>query len=317
MKNFKFLFVLFIFVSHSFYSQTDVKVGIYLKSFIPNNDDTFYADLYWWTKVPTSIDYKLVDEYSKIEFTNLKESDQFSITEKSETKNFYYITGVCKGTFMYTSNYKDYPIDSHKIPIIIESVNLTNNIIRLIPDLDSYKNNKFQGFNENIKLDNFIILSSSFDKKTQIYNTNFGDPKLTKNSNYSQLDYNINIKRKSFSYLSKILIPCILLSLIAYLVFFIPADKLDVAVGCTVTSLLAAIAVQLSTATDIAHGGYLTISDKIFYLFYTLMCFALVQTVYSYNLDSNGKTKFSNQIEMSGRFAYPIILILGLLIILF
>lgn len=240
-------------------AQTELKIGIFINDFsMTNTDASFYADFYWWCKIPITVDEHLVDDYANLEFVNAKSDIIKGITEKKKLKDFYYITGFCKGSFNYYPEFRDYPKDQQKIPIIIESVNLPLETIILAPDEKSFANPNFQGFNEKIKLNEFKILSSRFNKSSTVYNTSFGDPAFSVKSNYSRLNYEILIKRNSFSYLIKIIIPCLLLSIIAYLVFFIPAAKLDVAVGCTVTSLLACIAVQLTTVGDIPRVGYLT-----------------------------------------------------------
>jgi hypothetical protein len=56
---------------------------------------------------------------------------------------------------------------------------------------------------------------------------------------------------------------------LAYLVFFVPARELEVAVGLTVTSVLACIAFQLTVAGDLPHIGYVVTSDRIFHLCYS------------------------------------------------
>lgn len=51
-----------------------------------------------------------------------------------------------------------------------------------------------------------------------------------------------------------------------YFVFFLPAEKLDIAAGLTVTSLLSEIAFQTAMSTDIPAIGYITYIDKVFIL---------------------------------------------------
>lgn len=297
--------------------QITVKTGIFVKNLSINTaEGTFYTDFYWWCKVPLSVEKTKADEYARLEFVNSRSEVENDITEKKITPEFYYYTGYCRGNFDYITNYKNYPVDTQNISLIIESLNLEEETVVLVPDNDSYQDDFSYGINNKIELPEFKIISSGFKKNSQVYKTNFGDPKLGKTVQFSRLNYEVKIKRDSLSYLLKIIIPCFLLSLIAYLVFFIPAERLDVAVGCTVTALLAAIAVQLTTTGDIPRTGYITNSDKIYYLFYTLICLALIQTVYTYNLEINNNFKLSKKMEKIGRISFPIFLILGLLIIL-
>lgn len=129
---------------------------------------------------------------------------------------------------------------------------------------------------------------------------------------YSRLTYGIVVKRSYLSFILKILIPNILLLVIAYLVFFIPSRELEVAVGCTVTSLLSSIALKLTIDSGLPKVGYTTYADQMFYLFYFLITSALVQTVFTYNLSKKGNIELENKLERMGRILYPVLLILGL-----
>jgi hypothetical protein len=94
---------------------------------------------------------------------------------------------------------------------------------------------------------------------TQAYRTNFGDPTT----------FTIEAARDYGAYLIKVLIPLLIILVLAYLVFFVPARELEVAVGLTVTSVLACIAFQLTVAGDLPHIGYVVTSDRIFHLCYS------------------------------------------------
>ncbi|HKR07458.1 MAG TPA: hypothetical protein VJY62_22680, partial [Bacteroidia bacterium] len=106
-----------------------------------------------------------------------------------------------------------------------------------------------------------------------------------------------------------------LLLITSYLVFFIPARQLEVAVGLTVTSLLASIALQLTFQNALPEVGYLTKADKMSYLFYSLITFALVQTVVTFHLENKYKIELANRLEIMGRIFYPVILVFGLIAI--
>ncbi|RKD89860.1 ligand-gated ion channel [Mangrovibacterium diazotrophicum] len=295
----------------------NLDVGLHINDFSINSSDAiFYVNFYWWCKIPLSVPDSLISEYSTLEFINARPDAEIVIGDTRKTIFYYIVSGTCKGEFNYTPNFRDYPKDRQVIPIIIESANLPEDLLVLNPDTLSYANSAFQGFDDRITLDEYKLASSKFNKSTKIYKTTFGDPDYSLSANYSRLNYEVTVKRNSRSYLLKIIIPCVLLSLIAYLVFYIPANKLDVAVGCTVTALLACIAVQLSTVGDIPNIGYITKSDLIFYLFYTMICLALIQTVYTYRLEKNEKIKLANILEYSGRVLYPIAIVIGLILIL-
>ena len=67
-----------------------------------------------------------------------------------------------------------------------------------------------------------------------------------------------------------------------YFVFFLPAEKLDIAAGLTVTSLLSAIAFQTAMSTDIPAIGSITYIDKVFYTCYFLIALSMAQSLITY-----------------------------------
>jgi hypothetical protein len=318
----KFRFILNLLIAISISTvvkgQVDVVVGLYVNDIIiRKNDGIFYADFYWWSKVPITLEKDSALFLSKLDFINSTNDVEIELSQTLKLDSFYYFQGYCKGHFNYLYDFRKYPFDKQTIPIIIESVNLSEETVVLKTDINSYSEGTIRGLNNEIEFGDFKIISAGFDNKSKIYATSFGDPNYKINSKFSRLSYNIDIKRDHRSYVLKIMIPCIILAIISYLVFFIPAQLLEVAVGCTVTSLLACIALQLTTANDIPNIGYLTVANKIYYFFYGMICLALIQTVWTYNLEMKGKSKLAHNLEIAGRVLFPIILGVGYFIIVY
>ena len=92
--------------------------------------------------------------------------------------------------------------------------------------------------------------------------------------------------------------------------FFLPAEKLDIAAGLTVTSLLSAIAFQTAMSTDIPEIGYIIYIDKVFYTCYFLIALSMAQSLITYYLDFSGeekKVKLASQIDYIFRFLFPLL----------
>jgi len=299
------------------FAQDNVLLGIYIKDMAFSDErSVFECDLYWWVKYKVPNDTALRKEIQKIEFTNA-ETIEKEIYETKVIDSIEYVTGHFRGKFRYNPDYISYPLDKQSLPLNIESVTLTNNRVTLLPDTVAYMNNDnhIVGFDPNILLPGFSIKEAHFSNSVKDYQTNFGDPAMKNSLTYSRLTYTILIERRYTPFILKILIPNVLLLIIAYMVFFIPAKQLEVAVGCTVTSLLAGIALQLAINFSLPDVGYLTKADKLFYLFYSLITFALVQTVLSFRLEQSGRANIANVTEKIGRIFYPIIAVGGILTI--
>ena len=109
-------------------------VGIYVKSLNMNEEEgTFYADFYWWIRLPYDSSLVLSDPdslfnyynntVSQIEFMNAIELTSDVINETKiiydESKfPFFYKTGNLKGTFNYEPDFKKYPIDQQVLHIV-------------------------------------------------------------------------------------------------------------------------------------------------------------------------------------------------------
>ena len=152
--------------------------------------------------------------------------------------------------------------------------------------------------------------------ETYPYTTNFGDPEIDDAPRFARLTFTIEVARSYWPYLFKILLPLLIIVTLAYLVFFVPARELEVAVGLTVTSVLAGIAFQLTVADDLPNVGYLVTSDLIFYLCYFLIMTAMIETVYTHNLEKKGRKDVADVIERAARYLYPAVLLFGLIVII-
>jgi len=302
-----------------------VRFGLYIKTLNIGTSEEFYCDFYWWLKIPSTIGKDQLDDFKNFEIVNARRNielttllEQFIKNDKDPTKSHYYVYGTCKGDFIYKPNFEDYPIDRQTLSLKFESSLLEKHkLIYVFDSLSYYENGSSKlGIEPEGDLPNCTVESLKFKPETKYYNTDFGDITINMPAEYSRMALDINVKRDELSYILKILVPCFILLIIAYLVFYISADKLDVAASCTVTSLLACIALQLITADDLPSIGYLTISDNLFYFFYTLISGALIQTVISYNLELQNKYQISHLLELLGRWAYPVISVTGVVLIL-
>lgn len=318
--------LIFCFISNLNAANDSTKIyfGLYVKNIIlSDKSNVFNADIYWWLRYPMPKDTALVHEIENIEFVNAENQDnsiddRHTFYDSSLKKTFVYITGHLKGDFFFYAKYEHYPFDKLILPFNIESKNLTSNVFHLIADTTSYdkSTSRILGVANDIELPNFQIKGSKYVSGEKNYETNFGDVRFSSHLNYSRISFLVVVERKSTTFLLKILVPIILITLMAYLVFFVPPSNLEVAVGLTVTSLLACIALQLNIGNDIPSTGYLISSDKIFYLSYTLITFAMIQTVLNYNFEKSGKKKLARKLEIISRFVYPSIFIVGLMVII-
>ena len=291
-------------------TKVKCKVGIYIKTIqIKQTEETFDAVFFWWLRVD-SIDIKKDYSFVKnIEFINGNAVCD-TIEERIDSINkYYFVNGICKATFPYKADFKQFPYDKQILNIAIENTSTNFNDMIYVTDNQNLFINKLS--DKNIDILNggqFSISKLDFHSSVYTYQTNFGDPAINGFDKYSRLNFSIVISRDSFEVLQKIALPLIVVLILSYLVFFIPDDEIGTASGLTVTALLAAIAFQWTINDSLPKVSYITLIDEIFYLVYFFIFYAMTQTVVNFNL-SRGSEKskiLSEKIEWHSRYLFPV-----------
>ena len=271
------------------YEPVVIKFGIHIKKINPEyKNNTFYAEFYWWLILENDSQKTGLgnSEILSLEYTNsfgesVGSFNEEIIESRNIDSNKFYYSGYHHGNFFFNCDFRQYPFDKQVLPILIESNLLTSNQLLILPDTNSYVRSKMEkslwGVSKNLLENsrvNFGINSTQIFSVDNTYNTDFGDLDYPPNSTFSLLSHKIFIDRNIIPYITKLFIPLMIILLLVYFVFFIPADKLDMAAGLTVTSLLSAIAFQFSVNSDLPEIGYLIYIDKVFYTTYLLIVLA-------------------------------------------
>ena len=304
-----------------------MRIGFYVNAVrgVDWTAENFLVDFYWWIRYPkpaSEEDRKLAEA---LEFVNgdrgaaadvLEQEVQERKTIAGPDGDEEYVAFRSVGRFYFDADFRRYPFDRQKLPIVIEHEVLTTEELELIDDEDSYRrapgSEERWGLAPSVRVPDLEIERATRAFTTQEYRTNFGDPTFRDAAtSFARVTFTIHTARNYGAYLIKILIPLLIILVLAYLVFFVPAHDLDVAVGLTVTSILACIAFQLTVADDLPSIGYIVTSDRIFHLCYFLIMTAMAETVYTHNLEKSGRESAAARIEHWARFLYPALLIVG------
>ena len=304
-----------------------MRIGFYVNAVrgVDWTAENFLVDFYWWIRYPkpaSDEDRKLAES---LEFVNGDEGAAAEVLEQEvqERKTIpgpngdeEYVAFRSIGRFYFDADFRSYPLDRQKLPIVIEHEVLTTEELELVDDDDSYRQSpgpeERWGLAPSLRIPGLEIERATRAFTTQEYHTNFGDPtNRDAGTSFARVTFTIEAVRNYGAYLNKILIPLLIILVLAYLVFFVPAHDLDVAVGLTVTSVLACIAFQLTLADDLPSIGYIVTSDRIFHLCYFLIMTAMAETVYTHNLEKRGHERAAATIEHWARYLFPAVLILG------
>jgi hypothetical protein len=311
-----------------------LKSGIFIKNITPDfKSSSFRAEFYWWfvfendsTKTGMSN-----EDIMKVEFVNgiEVEPNAFANEKMYETNpkpNTYYVTGFHQGNFYFNPDFRMYPFDKQRMDIIIENAQFTSDKLIIVADTSSYlrskQDAKFRTLSNDILNNNdtrsFHIYKTGVSQSITVYNSDFGDVSLAGNSSYGKLVYSVFIDRSILPYISKFVIPLMIILLLVYFVYFLPADKIDTAAALTVTSLLSSIAFQSSVNGDLPEIAYVIYVDKLFYTSYFLIAISMAISLWLFNLnlqsDKPSNLQLSRKILFLARILFPLTFILAVVL---
>jgi hypothetical protein len=312
-----------------------MRVGLYVNAVreVDWRAQNFLVDFYWWIRYPCPASDDERRRMEALEFANgnlgvaheakaqvLEHETQEWKMVDGENGPERYVSFRTIGRFYFDANFEKYPFDRQKLPIIIEHEVLTADELEIVDDEESYRRGRQPrerwGLAPLMRVPDLTIIGATRTFDSYPYSTGFGDPGIEGTTSFARATFTIEVARSYWPYLLKILVPLSIIVTLAYLVFFVPARELEVAVGLTVTSVLASIAFQLTVADDLPNVGYLVTSDLIFYLCYFLIMTAMVETVYTHNLERKGRKALADTVERLARYLYPGLLIAGVALII-
>lgn len=304
-------------------ARAELSVGFYVNALreVDAHAQTFRADLFYWLRYPRRGELLVDEELEEIRFSNGDVESQ-ELEERKAIDGFNYVMYRVRAQFHFHADFRRYPFDMQELPIEVQHGFLRADQLRIRPDSASYARAggpaKLRGLGEGVGLMDMHVTEVRHNATTHTYLTDFGDRTdplgSTTVSAYRMV---IVARRDVWPFLIKIVIPLLIIQILAYLVFFVAADRIDVAVGLTVTSLLASIAFQISLADSLPNIGYLTTADRIFHLSYFLIMFAMAQMVYAYNLFIAEQPERARQLDVLGRAVYPVAFFAGVALICF
>ncbi len=311
-----------------------VKYGVYIKRISPNfKDQTFTAEFFWWMiyKNDTALTGVSDEEVMNFEYVNGINNTPGTIAgeifeRKDLSPNEHYFWGFHQGDFHFNPDYRKYPFDVQALEIIIENSVLEVDQLVFEPDTASFIASKQEKPRWMLSLEmlknknlGYRFFKTDIFSGSESYQTNFGDPTIPPVTDYGRITVVTYINRSIAPFFSKLIFPIIVILLLVYFVFFLPPEKIDIAAGLTVTSLLSSIAFQSSISAGLPEIGYVIFVDKLFFICYGLIVICMGESLVTYFMDRTGipsMVKKAKQIDFYSRIVFPIVFIGLVLIVL-
>jgi hypothetical protein len=274
-----------------------VIVGAYLNQVasIDVKANTFLADFYLWFRWSGPIDPTLT-----FEMPNAIEPWSFS-------KEIVYKDGAgapkaevlpdgcmlqqlhIQGRFAHPFELASYPLDHQRISIRIEDA-------RYEADSLVYQADPESQVDSSMRMPGFLIRSSSAEVLRHHYGSTMGDTRL-KTLESSQFRFNLELGRPLVGYLSKTLVPIGFILLSTLLIFFISLSYFEGRIGLAVTTLISAVALQLTTSADLPQIGYLVLVDKLYNLSYVIILFSMFESTVAVRFHDAGREAAASKLD--------------------
>ncbi|MBD2188725.1 ABC transporter substrate-binding protein [Pseudanabaena mucicola] len=300
-----------------FWRQRVVYAGLDLNKMNRIDKSSFTADFYVWFRYngndePTEIQFP--DAVSNSVNPNAPVFDPKAPIKAELVNGLKYRLYRVRGEFRNSFDFRDYPFDSQRLTLRFDNPNLsTDRLIYAIdrvglklPKPEALERQPFQG----LQLWNFKDITyfqdSSRSTSTQ------GDPDLLQANaqvEYPGLSVRMSFQRKTLVFLSKNLLPLILLSLLTYCCLFFPYTMFVPRTMAPASALLSGIVLLLSFNNQLPEVGYTVALEYVFYVYFSLCLLPIVVTVIGTKLERDGRTKAFRLLNIGSWILYPAIMI--------
>jgi hypothetical protein len=141
-------------------------------------------------------------------------------------------------------------------------------------------------------------------------------PRVARAGTFARFDERIDLERNWAYFEWKFGLPLVLIVLMAYGVYFIPAAAVAQQVGLSMTSMLTLIAYMLTLGGSLPRIAYLTRADRFFVGSALLVFLGLTKAIATIALQG-GDGGLVSRIDRWGRWLYPLAMTVNLLLALF
>ena len=294
-RIFQFLCLTLLFSSsYSSVLATDakpdtVKAGIYITNIydIDFKQREYSIELWLWLKYKR----REFDFVQNLEIPQAKTINK-SFSTMDSSIGMYYLLMKLQCVMKDSWKITNFPFDYQRLRFSIENSQFDTK--DLVFQLDTLG----KPYDPHFVLKGWEIDSFKLSSGLRTYETNFGDPTVTKqHEEYSSFKVKMGIKRNAMDLFWKLFIGMYMSFLICYLCFYIHADNIDSRFGLSVGALFAAIGNKYIIEASLPESTSFTLVDTLhgITLFYIFVVVA--SSAYSLNLVKKDKLKFANKFD--------------------
>ncbi len=307
------------FQDRYFWQQRVVYTGIDFNKLnrIDQGKSSFTADFYVWFR------YQGNDEAVKIEFPDAVSNSvnpsapvfdpQIPLKAKVVDGLNYRLYRV-RGEFKNAFDFRDYPFDSQKLTLRFDNPHLSDDRLVYVidrtglklPKPDVIQRKPFQGLQLWTFKDMAYFPDSSRNTST------LGDPDLFQTNlvqDYPGFSVRMTMQRKTLVFLSKNLLPLLLLTLISYCTLYFPHSMFVPRIMAPASTLLSGIVLLLAFNNQLPEVSYTVAIEYVFYTYFFLCLIPVFVTVIAAKLEKAGRKEALRQLDLTARIAFPLIVL--------
>jgi hypothetical protein len=284
-----------------------VVVGVYINQIaaIDVKANTFLADFYFWLRWSGEKDpTQSMEMVNAVEPWSFYKEAVYKDDDGKEKPDV--LPDGCKfqqyhvqGRFAHPFDLSAYPLDHQEVTIRLEDSRFITDELYYVADAKDAR------VDPAIQIPGWQIRDSGGEVLQHNYATPMGDPRLS-GLPCSQYRYTLRLGRPLVGYLSKTLVPIAFVILITMLIFFVSPRYFEGRIGLAVTTLISAVALQLTTSADLPQAGYLVLIDKLYNLSYAVILFAMVESTLVVRWFDDGRELTAKKIDR-GAFVFAVV----------
>ena len=129
-------------------------------------------------------------------------------------------------------------------------------------------------------------------------------PIITKTSRHSSLSYAVHVKRESGYYFWRLIFPLLLITMMAWSVFWLKPSQLEPQVTVATGAIFSLMAFLVSQGRVLPAVSYISVADRIIVGCVVLVFAAFGEAVLTGALSQAGRDKLARAIDRVGRWVY-------------
>lgn len=197
------------------------------------------------------------------------------------------------GTFGSKHNFKDFPVDVQRLPIIVKSTAEPTEVVFVL-------NEELNRQDEGVSIVDWKVYPREATVGIRQINID--------NREFPYFEYVLVAKRHLGFYLWKVIVPLAIIVLMSWTVFWISPEFRAAKIGLSATAMLTTIAFQLALVHLLPRVSYLTKMDQYILTCTVFVFLALAETVTSSVMGSSKKDRLiaiANRLDFHASWIFP------------